>query len=303
MKEVIYLLNLIDIASWQKGLSLPVLYNSNPSLDGVIVKLSQGISYVNPEADAWLSWLIANGKPFGTYHYLDKMGAKAEAKHYADLLSKYPGGVPAIDYEEQTLDMGTGYLKECLDEVYRLTGVKPLVYCSLSVTKQQDFRAIAAAGYKLWMAQYADFQPVHGFLEKPWQSGEPGCFDGFVMQQYTSSGYLDGWTGNLDFDQFHGDASDWAALAGKTAPDIGPDPTPAPGKLKGPDPIVISEILHGGYGNGWEARKAKLTAAGYDAEAVQKKVNELYALALTLKKKIAGNSQYLDSIIQIMRAL
>ncbi len=294
-------MNLIDIASWQAGLSLPALFLNNPDLDGVIVKLSQGTGYVNPEADAWISWLIANGKPFGTYHYLDKFGAKAEAQHYASLLAKYPGGVPAIDYEEATLDMGTGYLKECLDEVYRLTGVKPLAYCSLSVTNQQDFSAIAAAGYKLWVAQYADFNPVNGFLDKPWQSGKPGYFDGFVMHQYTSQGYLIGWGSNLDFNKFSGGVSAWKAMAGAAASDIEPDP--AEDRLKGPDPIVISEILHGGYGNGWNIRQARLTAAGYDAGAVQKKVNELYALALTCKKRIAGNDEYLDSIIRIMRDL
>lgn len=296
-------MNLIDIASWQAGLSLPALFQNNPALDGVIVKLSQGTGYVNPEADAWLKWLIANGKPFGTYHYLDKFGAKAEAQHYASLLAKYPGGVPAIDYEEATLDMGTGYLKECLDEVYRLTGVKPLVYCSLSVTNQQDFSAIAAAGYKLWMAQYADFNAVHGFLDKPWQSGKPGYFDGFVMHQYTSQGYLIGWYSSLDFNKFSGSVSAWKALAGGSAPEPAPvpEPQPAPGKM-GPDQAVISAVLHGQYGNNQE-RVSRLESAGYDATMVQRKINELYGTALSWKKKLGDNDQYINSILYIMRNL
>ena len=296
------MMNLIDIASYQGGMKLDTMFKKNPTLGGVIVKISEGTYYANPDAKAWLDWLIANGKPAGTYHYLAKNGAEAEARYYVDHVKPWLGKVAlAIDYEEGTLAMGTGYLKTCLDEVFSLTGVKPLVYCSqIQTLEAQDFRAIAAAGYPLWVAQYADHNPVRGFLENPWHTGTSAPFDKYTMRQYTSEGFLAGWDSHLDFDLFYGDASDWAALYGGSAP--APAPSPTPQKLKGPDPIVISEILHGGYGTG-QTRVAKLTAAGYDAEAVQKKVNELYALALTLKKKIAGNDQYLDSIIQIMRAL
>ena len=290
-------MNLIDIASWQAGLDLEKLFRLNPTLDGVIVKLTQGTGYVNPEADAWINWLIDNGKPFGTYHYPDKAGAKAEAQHYANQLGKYPGGVPAIDYEEGTLALGTGYLKECLDEVYRLTGVKPLVYCSQSVTQSQDFSAIAASGYRLWVAQYADMNPVHGFLPTPWQKGSVAPFDGFVMQQYTSTGYLDGWNGNLDFDLFYGTEEDWAALAGGSAPAPAPEPEP---QLKGPDPVVIGDILDNKYGVG-ASREKNLRRAGFDPQKCQAKVNALYAIAAKIKPLVAGNMEYLNQIIKIVR--
>ncbi len=298
-------MNLIDIASYQGGMDLSTMFKKNPALGGVIVKISEGTYYANPDAKAWLDWLIANGKPAGTYHYLAKNGAEAEARYYVDHVKPWLGKVAlAIDYEEETLAMGTGYLKACLDEVFALTGVKPLVYCSqIQTLEAQDFRAIAADGYPLWVAQYADMSPVRGFLENPWHTGTSAPFDKYTMRQYTSRGYLNSWSSNLDFDLFYGDVSDWAALYNGTAPELAPSPDPAPQKPKGPDPVVISEILHGGYGNGWNIRQARLTAAGYDAGAVQKKVNELYALALTLKKKIAGNDQYLDSIIRIMRDL
>ena len=294
------MMNMIDISSWQKGLDLGALFGADNRLDGVIVKLTEGADYVNPEANAWITWLTLHKKPFGTYHFLSTAGAKTEARHYAEELKKWPGGVPAIDYEATALTKGTGYLLECLEEVYRLTGVKPLVYCSQSVTRTQDFSAIAAAGYRLWVAQYADMKEVHGFIGTPWQQGSVAPFDGYVMHQYTSCGRLTGWSRNLDFDQFRGGLEEWAALA---AGDVTkPEPTPAPSEPKGPEPDLISEILHGKWGNGTE-RAANLAAAGYDAEAVQKKVNELYAIALTCKKKLAGNEEYLNSVCWIVRAL
>jgi len=293
-------MNLIDISTWQKGLDLSALFARNPALDGVIVKLTQGTGYVNPEADRWIKWLTSNGKPFGTYHYLDGSGAKAEAQHYAAQLAKYPGGLPALDYEDSALSKGTAYLKECLDEVFRLSGIRPLVYCSLSVTNEQDFTAIAVAEYKLWVAQYADMDTVHGFVADPWQRGDTGAFDGYVMHQYTSNGHLNGYSGRLDFDQFRGSPEEWAALAAGAAPE--PEPTPTPAEPMGPEPNLISEILHGNWGNGPE-RAANLTAAGYDADAVQRKVNELYGIALTCKKKMIGNEEYLNQIVWIVRAL
>ena len=285
-------MNFIDISSWQAGIDLPALFMEDSELDGVIVKLTQGTGYVNPEANGWLNWLIARGKLFGTYHYLDGSGAIAEARHYADAVKAYPGGVMAIDYEDAVLAQGTDYLKACLDEVTRIIGVKPLVYCSQSVTQTQDFREIAAAGYQLWVAQYADFNPVHGFLKDPWQKGSVAPFQGYLMQQYTSCGHLEGYSGNLDFDKFLGTSEDWLNLAGVFAPS-------AP---KGPDPVVISDLLHGEYGNGPE-RVERLTAAGYDADLVQRKINELYGIALSCKKKIVGNEEYMNQIVWIVRQL
>jgi len=53
---------------------------------------------------------------------------------------------------------------------------------------------------------------------------------------------------------------------------------------------IAQEVINGKWGNG-EDRKKKLTAAGYDAEAVQAKVNEL----LAPKKKTV--SQLADEVI------
>ena len=287
-------LNVIDIASWQHGLSLPVMFEENPDLHGVMVKVSQGTGYVNPDAAAWLAWLISQGKPFGTYHYLDTAGAEAEARHYVRSAAEYVGkGLLAIDYEGETLAMGTVYLKACLDEVLRLTGIRPMVYCSQSVVAAQDFGAIAAAGYPLWLAQYADMNPVSGFLDEPWQRGSVAPFPRFIMQQYTSRGHLSGWSGNLDFDKFFGSYAEWLELARGESQPVGP--------VKPVDPVVISEVLAGRYGIGDE-RIRKLAEDGYDPAEVQAKINELYGVAARVRPLVAANMEYINSIIKIVRS-
>ncbi len=286
-------MNLIDIASWQQGISLGELFAQNAELDGVIVKVSQGTGYVNPYAREWLDWLNANGKPMGTYHYLDLMGAEAEARYYVESVRPWLGKAAlAVDYEGETLKKGTGYLKACLDEVYRLTGIRPFVYCSqVSCLEAQDFSAVAAAGYPLWVAQYADYAPVRGFLAEPWHRGSPKPFANYAMRQYTSCGRLAGWGKNLDFDLFYGSRDDWTALCGKQ-----------PAAPRGPDPQVITDILEGKYGTGQE-RVQKLTAAGYDPQKVQAKIDELYAVAFQVKPLVKGNTDYLDSIMKIVRTI
>ena len=224
------------------------------------------------------------------------MGAEAEARFYVESVSPWLGKAAlAVDYEGETLKKGTGYLKACLDEVYRLTGIKPFVYCSqVSCLEAQDFSAVAAAGYPLWVAQYADYAPVHGFLADPWHRGSPKPFRAYAMRQYTSCGRLAGWGKNLDFDLFYGTAEDWRAVCGK-----GETP-PAP--LKGPDPAVVADVLAGRYGVGAE-RIAALRSAGYDPDKVQAKIDELYGVAAKLRPIIGGDMDYLDSIMQIVKTV
>ena len=290
-------MNLIDIASWQKGLDLADLYNRNPDLDGVIVKVSQGTTYVNPCAKEWLNWLTLSRKCTGTYHYLDYYDAEKEARHYVDSVKPWLGKVMlAIDYEGAALSRGTVYLKACLDEVTRLTGIRPLVYCSQSVTQSQDFSAIAAAGYRLWLAQYADYQTVSGFIGTPWQKGSVAPFDGYAIHQYTSRGWLKGWDHDLDFDLFRGTKEDWRLLCGD---DSGGHVPGAVQVLWGPSPTVVDEVLANRYGTG-AGRGEKLRAAGYDPYRVQEKINELYGIALNIGPLIAGNREYIHSIATIV---
>lgn len=287
-------MNLIDIASYQGGMNLEEMFQKNPALDGVIVKATEGVGYVNPYCDWWVQTLRRLGRPWGFYHYLSGGDPIAEADYLWKNTKNYFGeGIPCADYEGDALKAGTGYLKRFLDRIYELSGVKPFVYCSLSVVQSQDFSAIANAGYQLWLAQYANYNPVDGFQDRPWQSGSVKPFSRYVMHQYTSNGRLNGWDKGLDFDQFSGSYAEWLETARG-----GDAPTPT----HGVDPVVVGDVLHGKYGVGME-RVRLLTEAGYDPEAVQNKVNELYGIAQSCYKYARGNMEYINDIVYIMRQL
>ncbi len=297
------MMNLIDIASWQKGIDLDALFKQNP-LDGVVVKATQGTSYVNPDYAAWTKWLSDHDKPFGVYHYLDLYGAEAEARHFVETVRPYIGKATlTADYEGNTIRKGTVYLKAFLDEVYRLTGFKPFVYVSQSYIATGGFGEIANAGYPLWLAQYASStEIVNGFKDHPWQKGSVAPFPRYLMHQYTSCGRLNGWKHNLDFDLFDGSYAAWMELArGESAPTPAPAPTPTPTVLKPADPSVVLDVLKNKYGVG-QNRIDALRQAGYDPASVQSAVNRIYGVAHKVKQDIGKDMEYINSILWIVRS-
>lgn len=288
-------MNFIDISSWQSGLNLKDLFAKNPNLDGVIVKATGGVSGVQRTCDPWIQELIALGKPWGFYHYLDDdyrhSSPEDEAEFFVKNCANYFGaGVPILDYEEPAKSHGTAYLKRALDHVYALTGVKPVVYASLSTIYEQDFKAIAAAGYPLWLAQYANMK-FTGIQETPWQSGSVKPFEGYVMHQYASTGRLVGYNGNLDLDRFYGTIDDWKRLASKIQ-------NGSESIKKKADPQIVLDVLNDKYGRG-KARARKLEAAGYDADSIQEKINELYTVAMDLIAIKKSSGAYFDCILKI----
>ena len=295
-------MNFIDIASWQSGINLPAVFASNP-IDGVIVKATQYISYVNPDFSGWAKWLSDNGKPFGFYHYCNGTNSEEEAVHFYNTVKAYIGkGIPIADYEGDALSSGTAWLKKFLDKFYELSGVRCMIYCSLSVIHEQDFSALTE--YPLWIAQYADMAVVNGFLENPWQRGSVSPFAKYWMHQYTSNGRLNGYSGALDLDKFYGNVNDWNTLAKSgAAPTPTPTPTPTPVPvLKPASPSIVLAVLKNEYGIGDE-RINRLRADGYDPTDVQNTINRLYDEAINVKEDIGNDMPYLNSLLWIVRSL
>lgn len=220
-------LNGIDIASWQAGLNAGTI-----PADFVIVKATGGTSYVNPYCDGHIQQALAAGKLIGVYHYAQEKGcvgtAAQEADHFVDHIQGYIGkAILVLDWEENVSDVN--WAKTFMDRVLSRTGVKPLIYMSKSVTRAYNWSSVVAADYGLWVAQYANNNAT-GYQDDPWtDSGGIGAFKSIVMLQYSSSGRLSGWNGNLDINKFYGDEKTWSAYAGsaKTSSPA-PKPTPKP---------------------------------------------------------------------------
>lgn len=292
-------MNLIDIASWQAGIDLKAMFDTNP-LDGVIVKATQGTGYVNTEYSAWTKWLLEHDKLFGVYHYANGQDAQAEAQHFYNVTQPVVGkAIPILDYEDNALQRGTEWVKQFVDAYRRLSGITCMIYCSLSVIQEQDWSQLTEC--PLWVAQYADMKDVYGFVENPWQKGSVAPFPKYWMHQYTSCGRLNSWGGRLDLDKFYGTVDDWQKLCGnssKPTPTPAPEPTPS---YKPVDSTIVLRVLKNEFGTGTE-RIMKLREEGYDPTAVQKKINQLYSIAGKVKQDIGNEMNYINAILWIARS-
>lgn len=208
-------LNGVDIASYQSGINPAKLTTT----DFVIVKFTQGTTYLNPYADRQYSVAKAAEKLLGAYHYGTGKSATAEAQYFVKCLgNRVKECVLALDWEgNQNSVFGTGkdvaWCKEFLDEVYRLTGVRPLIYMSKSVCRKYNWSSVAK-DYPLWCAQYKS-NSTTDYQSSPWTDNNGfGAWERDTIRQYSSHGRIAGYDANIDLDLAYMSAEEWLAMAG-----------------------------------------------------------------------------------------
>jgi GH25 family lysozyme M1 (1,4-beta-N-acetylmuramidase) len=200
----------------------------------VIVKTTQGTSYLNPYWKKHADAVLKAGKLLGFYHYASTNCGGGSAKEQADYFvktigKKYIGkAVLCLDWEQNNGDnsnFGKGktsvkWCKTFLDRVYKKTGVKPLIYMSRSVATGDNWKSVSDAGYGLWMAQYlykyyngSDTPHVSYQSNPTLRKGSYGSWSSPTIYQYTSEGKDKGYSGCLDFNTFYGSSKDWKKLA------------------------------------------------------------------------------------------
>lgn len=218
----------IDVSGWQEGIQL-----ANVPADFVIIKGTGGAGYVSAECDGFVQQAKAAGKLIGVYHFAREVGfggsPEEEAQWFVDNCGAYFDGtvIPVLDFE-QDVYLGAEWAKSWLDAVHRLIGVKPLFYSYLSFIESHDCSAIANTDYGLWVAQYDHNNPT-GYLEKA--APYVPYWSVVAMYQYTSHGYLSGYSKRLDLDVFYGDADTWYAYARKQGEKVTQAVTQKPKKV------------------------------------------------------------------------
>ena len=167
------------------------------------------------------------------------------------------------------------WAKEWLDRVYSKTGVKPVIYMSASPMNSYDWSSVANADYGLWVANYgvndgqAHDTVFNKYPLKYWKF--------YALWQYTSTGRLSGYNGNLDLNYFSGDKNAWDKYAGGSPVITGQTGQNTSTSNKKSIDQLADEVIAGNWGNG-EDRKNRLSQAGYNYDQVQAKVNEKLGL-------------------------
>ena len=171
--------------------------------DGVIVKATQGTSYVNPRCNH--QWDLAGqlGKLRGLYHYAGGGNPESEAQYFINNIKNYVGkAVLILDWESyQNASWGnTSWARRFVDEVHRLTGVWCLIYVQESALWQV---ANCAKDCGVWVAKYASMNWNSWTL--PDMSVSSGAFACLTGWQFTG--------GDMDRSIFYLDANAWNKIA------------------------------------------------------------------------------------------
>lgn len=236
-------LNGIDISAWQDGIDVAAV-----PADFVIMKATEGVTYTDRCCDAFYQAAKASGKQVGVYMYADGSGAIAEADYFVNAVQGYIGeAVLILDWESggNSAFGNVAYAKQILDRIYERTGVKPLIYMSGSVCRECDWSSVVAGDYGLWQAYYTTsggYQPGASVYSQPY-------WGDLVMLQYSSSGSLSGYGGNLDMNVFYGDVETWKAYAGGSGVTVTPaapvlDPAQQCPQVDGGNETIKSGQLH-----------------------------------------------------------
>src|SRR5574343_219762 len=169
-----------DISHWQGSIN----WDKYP-YDTVIMKCTQGVSYVDPTFATNRIKATAKGIKCGYYHFADNNDPIKEAKHFLNTVGVLVcGEFVALDSETgQTAD----WCKKWLEYVEEKVGFKPLLYAPVSGWK-------VSLNYPLWVARYGINNGSVDYNNPP----KIGKWKEYKIWQYTSKGFVNGISGNVD---------------------------------------------------------------------------------------------------------
>lgn len=177
----------------------PRSYATQSGVDVIMVKATQGTSYVNPYCDTDYQAAKKKGRLLGVYHYCSGGNPEAEAKYFYKNIKGYIGeAVPAVDWESnQNANWGNAnYVRRFVDEFHKLSGVWPLIYVQASALSQ-----VANCGKDcgLWVASYPNMNwkswtvPNMRVNTAPWSTYTIWQFTGDDMDRNLVNTTKEGW--------------------------------------------------------------------------------------------------------------
>ena len=192
------MLKVLDISNWQKDIDINVL----SGVDAIICKATEDIDYVDPYCDGFYQTAKNRGLLRGFYHFAGNSDPIAEADFFIRNTENYFGkGIPVLDWET---DQSVAWVNAFVRRVHDVTGVWPWIYANPWRFNQGGVEPNCAR----WVASYPGGTP---------DLSTPPYADGNVVAwQWTSTGRVSGYSGNLDMNVFYGDERAWNAYVGKT---------------------------------------------------------------------------------------
>jgi GH25 family lysozyme M1 (1,4-beta-N-acetylmuramidase) len=200
----------IDVSDHQHsgGASIEWAKVYNSGVQFAYIKATQANNYYNTyfasdAADATAASVVVGAYDFADY----TVNPTTEANHYLTTAGPYVGAGflrPMIDVEAATSETAaqvSTWVNTWCNAVYQATGVKPIVYTYVSYA--QTYLNSTVTQWPLWMANYNGQNSQTGgpSSTSPWSS--------WNIWQYSSSGSVNGISGNVDMDVANGDMTSY----------------------------------------------------------------------------------------------
>ena len=239
--------NLLDVSSWQNGINV-----TTTGADIVVAKATEGTNYVNPDCDRVVQQALSSGKGAGVYHFANTANSPtAEADYFVSQTRGYVGKgiVPILDWEPRAPG-AVWWAQTWLNRVESQWGAKPIIYMNQSTENSYNWTPVVQQNYGLWIAAYTlGYQTIYGFNPP---AAQPRMYHWpfAVAWQYTSSGRVPGWNGNVDLSVVYGSLDTWRAYAGGggTTPAVVTPPTPTAPSISGTDEQLADRVIRGEFG-------------------------------------------------------
>lgn len=189
--------NVVDLSS-NNGY-VPILTLKHNGAKTVIVKATEGTSYVNPLFRRTANNTLGSDVNLVIYHFASGFNWQSEMAHFWDTVKDFKGkALFCLDYEGRAIVMGgTSWAKHALDYIAEKSGTTPYIYMGLSDENNYNWTGAGVTKYPLWVAQYNNYNTVYGFHPRSLY-GRLRHWNKLAMFQYTSTGKIEGYY-PLDF--------------------------------------------------------------------------------------------------------
>lgn len=208
----------IDISNHQRGIDL-----SKIDCDFIIIKATEGKSFVDPSCDRFFQQALSLGKKLGIYHFANNSDntPEQEADWFINNTKGYIGkAIPVLDWEDN-VKSDVAWALKWLQLVEKSYGCKPLIYMSESTVNSYDWSSVANANYGLWVAKYRDKNADYNYdMSMAGRNPAVNYWKFYALWQWTDVGRLNGYNGTIDCDVFYGDNTAWDKYIGNETPEL-----------------------------------------------------------------------------------
>lgn len=208
----------IDISNHQRGIDL-----SKIDCDFIIIKATEGKSFVDPSCDRFFQQALSLGKKLGIYHFANNSDntPEQEADWFINNTKGYIGkAIPVLDWEDN-VKSDVAWALKWLQLVEQAYGCKPLIYMSESTVNSYNWSSVANANYGLWVAKYRDKSADYNYdMSMAGRNPAVNYWKFYALWQWTDVGRLDGYNGTIDCDVFYGDNTAWDKYIGNETPEL-----------------------------------------------------------------------------------